>query len=241
VERLGGDFAPGLTPPNASLDRPASLDQPYEQPLSTIPSGVSGTSTAPLIVIRDVATEYGVDRHDETNLSISPSHYSHDITEDGLITSQDASSLLQMSVILFLLLSWLTGIRFCDHYGRWVYFNTKSPSGSLLAEVQKYPLLLCACCLIAIRHTTQEAASRLAPRLFKETSTLLSASLLVVPQSIYFFQAALVLCLWSTTIGQVPLSIDSWLLSGFALQHCLSTSLFEPVMNKSEPSSLSRL
>jgi len=39
-----------------------------------------------------------------------------------------------------------------------------------------------------------------------------------------------VLSLWSTTIGQVPLGIDSWLLTGFALQHCLASSLFEPIL-----------
>jgi len=243
VERLGGEIAPRLTPPHVSVDLTASVDQLPQQASSSVPSGVSGASTAPLLVIRDVATEFGVDRQNETNLPISGSYPSHDIIEEGLITAQDASSLLQLSVILSLLIFRLilTGIRFCDHYGRWVYFDTKSSSGNLLAEVRKSPLLLCACCLIAIRHTSQEAASRLAPRLFKEASALISAALLVVPQPIYFFQAALVLSQWSTTIGQVPLSIDSWLLSGFALQHSLSTNLFEPVMNKSKPSSLSRL
>jgi hypothetical protein len=202
---------------------------------------VSAASTAPLLVIRDVATEFGVDRLDQSNSPVSGSYPSHDIIENGLITSEDASSVLQLSVVLFPLIFILTGIRFSDHYGRWVYFNTKSSSGNLLAEVRKSPLLLCACCLIAIRHTSQEAASRLAPQLFKEASTLLSNALLVVPQSIYFFQAALILSQWSTTIGEVPLSIDSWLLSGFALQHCFSTNLFEHVMSKSKPSLLSRL
>lgn len=135
----------------------------------------------------------------------------------------------------------LTDNRFYDHYGRWVYFSPKSSSGSLLGEVRKSPLLLCACFLIAIRHTSQEAASRLAPQLFKEASALLSMALLVVPQSIDFFQSALIMSQWSTTIGQIPLSIDSWLLSGFALQHCHSTDLFEHILKRSEPSSMTRL
>ena len=82
-----------------------------------------------------------------------------------------------------------------------------------------------------MRHTTQESASNLAPILFQEAKALLSGSLLNVPQPIEFFQAAVVLSMWSTTIGQTPLSIDSWLLSGFALQHSLASEVFAPVMS----------
>lgn len=82
-----------------------------------------------------------------------------------------------------------------------------------------------------MRHTTQESASNLAPTLFQEAKALLSGSLLDVPQSIEFFQAAVVLSMWSTTIGQTPLSIDSWLLSGFTLQHSLASEVFAPVMS----------
>ena len=59
-----------------------------------------------------------------------------------------------------------------------------------------------------------------------EAKSLLSAGLLDVPQSMAFFQAAVILSMWSTTIGQTPLSVDSWLLSGFALQHSLSSEVF---------------
>jgi hypothetical protein len=241
VERLGGELATRLTPPNVSVNRPAQLDQPFQHSSTSISAGLSGTSTAPLLVIRDVATEFGVDRPDETNLPKLGNNLSHDIIEDGLISLQDALSLLQLSVILRLLIHILIDTRFNDHYGRWVYFNTESSSRSLLAEVRKSPLLLCACCLIAIRHTSQEAASRLAPQFFKEASTLLSTALLIVPQSICFFQAALVLSQWSTTIAQIPLSIDSWLLSGFALQHCHPTNLFDHIMTKNVPSSMTRI
>jgi len=59
---------------------------------------------------------------------------------------------------------------------------------------------------------------------------LLSANLLDVPQPVEFFQAAVILSMWSTTIGQTPLSIDSWLLSGFALQHSLASEAFAPAV-----------
>jgi hypothetical protein len=101
---------------------------------------------------------------------------------------------------------------------------------NLLSTMRKSPLLLCACCLIAVRHTTQELAARLAPQFFEKAKAHLSTALLVSPQSIEFFRASLILCMWSTTVGQTPLSIDSWMLSGFALQHCLSSSLFDPFM-----------
>lgn len=104
----------------------------------------------------------------------------------------------------------------------------------LLLQVRKSSLLLCSICLIAIRHTTQELALRLAPALFHEAKSLISIALLTAPQSIEFFQATIILSLWSTTIGQVPLGVDSWLLTGFALQHCLGSSLFEPILSNAD-------
>lgn len=48
------------------------------------------------------------------------------------------------------------------------------------------------------------------------------------------------LSMWSTTVGQVPLSIDSWLLSGFSLQHSQSSPLFDPVNNAGPTTQLSK-
>ena len=124
----------------------------------------------------------------------------------------------------------LTTGRFHVHYGRWVKFTDDISTEALLVQVRRSPLLLCSIFLIAVRHTAQELADRLAPTLFEEAKRLVASSLLVTPQTIEFFQAALVLSLWSTTIGQVPLSIDSWLLTGYALQQCLASPLFNEVL-----------
>ncbi|OAA76221.1 hypothetical protein LEL_05905 [Akanthomyces lecanii RCEF 1005] len=78
----------------------------------------------------------------------------------------------------------------------------------------------------AVRHTTQELADELAPRLFREAKSLVSKALLVVPQPVEHFQAILILSLWSTTIGQQPLSIDGWLLTGYALQQGFASACF---------------
>ncbi|OCL12435.1 hypothetical protein AOQ84DRAFT_285221 [Glonium stellatum] len=171
---------------------------------------------APLFVLRDVATEAGVRPPDRTRTNTPARDLSQDIIMKGFLTENEALPLLSL---------------FNEHYGRWVAFSPTISLGTLLTEVRRSPLLLAACCLIAVRHTTQGLASRLAPQLFKEAKSLLSTALLSVPQPIEFFQAALVLSMWSTTIGRVPLSIDSWLLGGFALQHSLASSLFQPVTN----------
>jgi hypothetical protein len=99
--------------------------------------------------------------------------------------------------------------------------------------VRRSPILFCACCLIAIRHTSEELAAILAPKLYECARSLVSSMLLTTPQSVDFFQAALILCMWSTTVGQVPLSIDSWLLSGFALQHSQSSPIFATITSQS--------
>ena len=112
-------------------------------------------------------------------------------------------------------------------------FDATSSPEVLLHATRKSPLLLCACCLIAVRHYSLEAAQNLAPLLFEKAKSLLSSALLYSSQRIEFFQAAIVLCMWSTTVGQNPLGIDSWLVSGFALQHCFSTKLFQPLVSSS--------
>lgn len=131
----------------------------------------------------------------------------------------------------------MTNPRFSEHYGRWVLFDPDDDTHSLLSRVRKSPLLFCACCLIAVRHTSQDIAASLAPKLYESARSLVQSALLVSPQPIEFFQAVIILCMWSTTVGQVPLSIDSWLLSGFSLQHCQSSSLFSVVANPSSAAS----
>jgi hypothetical protein len=166
---------------------------------------------APLFVLRDVTKESGVQPTDRATTNTPSRGLSDDIILKGLVGKEDAIALLTL---------------FQENYGRWVQFNPAASMTSLLEDVRTSPLLLCACCLIAVRHTTQSLASQLAPKLFREARTLLSAAMLVVPQPIEFFQASLVLSLWSTSIGQIPLTIDSWLLSGFALQHSIASPVF---------------
>ena len=96
----------------------------------------------------------------------------------------------------------------------------------LITSAAKSPLLLCSACLIAVRHASDELASRLAPALFEEAQTLVSRALLTVAGSMEFFQSVLILSLWSTTVGQVPLGIDGWLLTSYAIQQALASPRF---------------
>lgn len=173
--------------------------------------GSTDQISAPLFVLRDVTTETGVQAADRTATNTPTRGLSDDIIIKRIVSPQDAFTLLSI---------------FQEHYGRWVSFDISTPTAILLEDIRKSSLLLTACCLIAVRHTSQELASRLAPLLFKEAKVLLSTAMLSTPQPIEFFQASLVLCMWSTTIAQVPLSIDGWLLSSFAIQHSITTGLF---------------
>ncbi|RDW90952.1 hypothetical protein BP5796_02117 [Coleophoma crateriformis] len=168
---------------------------------------------APVFLIRDAASDI-VMEHSSSNDVISTVSKVHvDVISKGFLTAEQAISLLEL---------------FQEQYGRWVCIQKTENIHVLLSETRKSPLLLCACCLIAVRHKSQELATELAPLLFQEVKGLLSSSLLMIPQTIDFFQAVLILSMWSTTIGQVPLSIDSWLISGYALQQALSAgNLFQ--------------
>lgn len=175
--------------------------------------GTGEQAPAPLFVLRDVTAQSGVRRTDRTAANTPSRGLSDDIILKGLIDEHEATSLLTL---------------FHENYGRWVSFDAAMPIARLLEDVRKSPLLLTACCLIAVRHVSQELASRLAPKLFQDAKSLLSRAMLSVPQPLEFFQASLVLSLWSTTIGQLPLGMDSWLLSGFALQHSIASGIFLP-------------
>lgn len=169
-------------------------------------------------VIQDLAAEVDNEASNISGPNGDAVTFTGDIISQGLISYQEATTLM--------------GI-FQQNYGRWVGFSEDVPVNTLLAAVRKSDLLLCACCLISVRHTTQAVAERLAPKLFSIAKSYIASSLLAAPQPLEFFQAALLLCMWSTTVGQTPLSIDSWLLSGFALQHCLTSDIFDVILGDS--------
>ncbi|KAJ5622934.1 hypothetical protein N7490_011539 [Penicillium lividum] len=167
-------------------------------------------TSAPIMVIRDLA---------DTGIKSAPDTRSLEAVLDDLIAPDLALTLITI---------------FLEYYGRWILFDTEGDPAALLPRVKRSPLLFCACCLIAVRHTSEKLAASLAPKLYECARSFVSGTLLVAPQSIEFFQATLILCMWSTTVGQVPLSIDSWLLSGFALQHSQSSPLFAAVTSQSQ-------
>lgn len=127
----------------------------------------------------------------------------------------------------------LNAFSFAEHYGRWLALDGSKSTRALLEELRQSNLLLCASFLIAVRHTTLELATRTATVLFDKAKSELSAALIKAPQTLPFFHASLILSMWSTTAGQTPLSIDSWLISGFALQHSLSCDVLKPVIGSS--------
>ncbi|EFY94804.2 Zn(2)-C6 fungal-type DNA-binding domain protein [Metarhizium robertsii ARSEF 23] len=198
------------------LDNVASVTQEHHRrtpPLSENGSGATShypgpreRHPAPVFLIRDACTDAGV-RSPEHN----EAGESQDVISTGLVPLPTAHSLLRI---------------FHVYYGRWVKFSEDLSSEALLPQVRHSPLLLCSLFLIAVRHTTDQLADQLAPRLFQEAKRLLSASLLTVPQGIEFYQSIVILSLWSTTIGQVPLSVDSWMITGYALQQAMASPFF---------------
>ena len=123
-------------------------------------------------------------------------------------------------------------ISFALHYGRWVRIDENAGSESLLPAISKAPLLLCSILLIAVRHTSDDLARVAAPVLLGEAQTLLARSLLTIADDMAFFQAVLILSLWSTTVGQVPMSMDGWLMTSYAIHQALNHPLFEKLFTR---------
>ncbi|KAJ5375542.1 hypothetical protein N7517_007548 [Penicillium concentricum] len=206
LDRLGE--GPAKTPGH-ELSRPTTAQA---SPGSRSAYKDTEPSAAPIMVIRDLATDSGVKPMSDAR--------SLGAVLDELISPDLALTLITI---------------FLEYYGRWVLFDPECEPSELLRRVKKSSLLFCACSLIAVRHTSEDLAASLAPKLYEHARSLASTTLLVTPQPIEFFQATLILSMWSTTVGQVPLSIDSWLLSGFALQHSHSSPLFTAVTTQSHP------
>jgi hypothetical protein len=90
--------------------------------------------------------------------------------------------------------------------------------------------------LIGVRHTSEDLARVAAPELLSEAQRHLAVSLMSVSEDIAFYQAVLVLSLWSTTVGQVPMTTDGWLLTTYAITHSLSNTTFNRLLrNRLEP------
>lgn len=179
--------------------------QPHGQPEVSVLHQVDNAiidQEAPLLVIRDAATE--------GSTHLDPRLGTTNIVEKSFVSADEAKELL---------------IIFHNHYKRWIALRESAESSSDL-NITNSPLLLCACCLIAVRHWSSERATHVVDALFAEAKSLLGQHLLQSPQPLAFFQAVLVLSLWSTTIGQTPLSIDAWLVTGFAIQHASASDVF---------------
>ncbi|KAF2485633.1 hypothetical protein BDY17DRAFT_322462 [Neohortaea acidophila] len=97
---------------------------------------------------------------------------------------------------------------FQTHYGRWIGLDEVGYT-QFRADSIKSPLLLCA------------------NHLFLDAQSLVRETILHTQHSIEFFQAILLLSLWPTTLGQRLMSIDSWLISGYALQNGLISNSFK--------------
>lgn len=170
---------------------------------------------APVLAIRDLASEVNPEVEKE------PGSQVNGFAAEGLLTAEEIAHLLPI---------------FRRHYGRWIRWDEDSAH----MKSTESSLLTCACCLIAVRHTSLDAATRVASQLYECSKRHLGTDLLTSPQPIEFFQASLILSMWSTTVGGKPYSLDSWLLTGFALQHAQSCSLFNHVLSRTTPETVSK-
>jgi len=207
-KRLGETF--DESPPKSSTGS-STIQADIREPSKPIEAPAQDDA-APVFAIRDLASEMNASIDSNTPIGQEHRNEVHGLPE-GMFTDEEVLQLITI---------------FQQHYGRWIRWDETS----IQANITRSSLLLCACCLIAVRHTSTEAANKVAPRLFDNTKKLIGITLLSSPQPIEFFQASLILSMWSTTVGGKPYSVDSWLLTGFALQHARSSNLFGHVLNQ---------
>ncbi|KAK4082075.1 hypothetical protein Purlil1_11298 [Purpureocillium lilacinum] len=178
---------------------------------------------APVLLIRDATTDAGLTTPQSYDEGIDNAGWS--IIASGLMTTSMVNSLIAL---------------FHENYGRWVRFPQDLSTVMLQLQTTKSRLLLYSVLLIAVRHKTQELADQLAPKLFHEVKRLLQQAMLAADQPIEFFQAVVILSLWSSTIGQRPLSIDSWLLTSHAFVQATSSPAIAHILQPSYQRATSR-
>jgi hypothetical protein len=116
----------------AAYQTPADEDGPIQDGKQS-----TDQNSAPLFILRD-ATDPDIELRDiDRTATNSPSQAaSEDIIVKRLVSPQEAYALLSL---------------FQTHYARWVCFDQDLPTAVLLDKVRRFPLLLTACCLIAVR------------------------------------------------------------------------------------------
>jgi hypothetical protein len=130
--------------PETAYRSPANEDL-IKQPLDISQS--TDQSSAPLFVLRDATTDsefpsdtgVELDNVDCTATDTPSQTASDDIITKRILSPEEAFTLLAL---------------FQTHYARWVTFDHEMPTAVLLDKVRRFPLLLAACCLIAVRYVS---------------------------------------------------------------------------------------
>lgn len=123
---------------------PTQEDQISSRELGPTQSEDDNAAPVPYFNLQDVnmvsgsVTESGSNSQDlgHTPPVSPPLSPSKDIIVKGLVNPQEACVLLGL---------------FQEHYARWVSFDKAPPTDVLLKSMRKSPLLMTACCLIAVR------------------------------------------------------------------------------------------
>jgi hypothetical protein len=107
---------------------------------------------------------------------------------------------------------------FVDHFGSWISISPEAGLPANLRETQ--PLFFSAACLLASRFVSSIPKSMIYG-MYAQVRQLSASVLLNAPPLDYeTLQALLLLSMWSPTV-QTPVPVDSWLLSGIALNHSI--------------------
>ncbi|SCU92104.1 LADA_0F14356g1_1 [Lachancea dasiensis] len=145
--------------------------------------------------------------------SFMPPEAISDVVDMNLLTLDEVTCLVQC---------------FRDGYGKWCSFP-EIPSEKLVSKLRssKSSLLLSTICVLALRYTTHyhDMKTRIYKNLLYKLRTDLELSLRIVPQTVEFVQAAVILSLYAYSLSSDIMSIDAWYISGIGLQQFLTLSL----------------
>ncbi|SCU77921.1 LANO_0A01618g1_1 [Lachancea nothofagi CBS 11611] len=130
---------------------------------------------------------------------------------------------------------------FRQAYGQWCSFPDTAPSEKLVKNLKtrNASLLLTTICVLALRYTAKhhDLKTRIYKNLLYKLKNDLEVSLRVVPQTVEFIQAMVLLSMFACSFSSDIMAIDAWYISGIGLQQFLTLSITDGLYRPGDESS----
>lgn len=122
---------------------------------------------------------------------------------------------------------------FLKYHNQWVSFHTGISTEKLLdLMIARSSLLLTVCCCVVIRYNYPKLKPFIWKKLLCKLQDDLKETMLIVPHTIEFIQALVVMSIYASSLSdEDAFIVDAWFISGVALQHLATRNVLGFVLS----------